>query len=41
MRERPLETVLQEEVSNYLPLLQAKAVVVSREGKGSEVYRVK
>ena len=25
---------MQEEVPNHLPLLQAKAVVVSREGKG-------
>ena len=31
---RPLGTVLQEKVPNHLPLLQAKAVVVSREGKG-------
>jgi hypothetical protein len=31
---KPLGTVLQEKVPNYLPLLQAKAVVVSREGKG-------
>ena len=34
MREGPLGTVLQERVPNYLPLLQTKAVVVSREGKG-------
>jgi hypothetical protein len=31
---RPLGTVLQEKVPNCLPLLHAKAVVVSREGKG-------
>src|SRR6516162_4517678 len=31
---RPLGTVLQEKVPNHLPLLQAKAVVVSRKGKG-------
>ena len=31
---RPFGTVLQEKVPNHLPLLQTKAVVVSREGKG-------
>ena len=30
----PLGTGLQEQVPNHLPLLQSKAVVVSREGKG-------
>jgi len=34
MEEGPLGTVLQEKVPNHLPLLQSKAVVVSREGKG-------
>ena len=31
---RPLGVVLQERIPNYLPLLQTKSVVVSREGKG-------
>ena len=31
---RPLETGLQEQVSNHLWRLRAKAVVVSAEGKG-------
>ena len=30
----PLGTGLQEQVPNHLPLLQSKAVVVSREGEG-------
>jgi hypothetical protein len=34
---RPLEAAFQEEVSNGLPPLRAKAVVVSREGKGPEM----
>jgi hypothetical protein len=34
---RPRETAFQEEVSNDLPPLRAKAVVVSSEGKGSEM----
>jgi hypothetical protein len=34
---RPLETAFQEEVSNDLPRLRSKAVVVSREGKGPEM----
>ena len=31
---RPLGTALQEKVPNHLPLLRAKAVVVSAGGKG-------
>jgi len=34
---RPLEAAFQEEVSNGLPPLRAKAVVESGEGKGQEM----
>jgi hypothetical protein len=38
---RPLETGLQEQVSNHLQLLWSKAMVVSTGGKGSAYDRVR